>query len=96
MWPVQDEHVYMTVGLVLPDGNDALSVLQVIPKWPVLLQRLQKKVTSVRHKVESNSTWFLGSVSGSANEDEWDVNPPMNGTTVKFKIDTGADIIVMS
>lgn len=55
-----------------------------------------KEITSGRHKVESNSTWFLGSVSESANEDEWHVKLPMNGISVKFKIDTGADITVIS
>ncbi|KAI2648690.1 Transposon Ty3-G Gag-Pol polyprotein [Labeo rohita] len=35
-------------------------------------------------------------VSDDANEDEWHVKLPMHGTTVNFKIDTGADITVMS
>lgn len=29
-------------------------------------------------------------------ENEWFVNLPINGSTVEFKIDTGADITVMS
>ncbi len=40
--------------------------------------------------------WFLGSVSDDANEDEWHVKLSMQGTAVEFKIDTGADITVMS
>lgn len=38
--------------------------------------------------------WFLGSVSDDYNDNEWHVKLPVNGT--KFKIDTSADITVMS
>ncbi len=55
-----------------------------------------KEVTCDRKGDETKGMWFLGSVSDDANEDEWHVKLSMQGTAVEFKIDTGADITVMS
>lgn len=46
---------------------------------------------------ETCDAFFLGSVMNeSASEDRWFVTLPIQGRSVKFKNDTGADITIMS
>lgn len=40
--------------------------------------------------------YFLGAVNGNSEDDPWYVNLEMCGTSVKFKIDSGADVTVIS
>lgn len=59
-----------------------------------------KNVGAVRTKdtdSDEGSEWFLGTVTGEDNNnDKWFQDLHINGTNVKFRIDTGADITVMS
>lgn len=63
-----------------------------------------KEVTVACNTVDEEDTFFLGAVSEGASpvieqpdaENEWLVKLPVNGSTVEFKIDTGADITLMS
>lgn len=63
-----------------------------------------KEVTVACNTVDEEDTFFLGAVSEGASpvieqqdaENEWLVKLPVNGSTVEFKIDTGADITVIS
>ena len=46
---------------------------------------------------ELDETFFLGSVkSNNSDENDWQVELELNGKPTKFKIDTGADITVIS
>ena len=67
--------------------------------------RMLKEVTAMPSSTtDTDEMFFLGEVNETVSdimdqkdsENEWLVNLPVNGSTVEFKIDTGADITVMS
>jgi len=39
---------------------------------------------------------FIGIVTDSSHTDKWNITVKLNGTNIKFKLDTGADISVIS
>jgi predicted aspartyl protease len=56
--------------------------------------KMVKEVTA-EDVEEMQGAFFLGSVTKES-EDQWHVELPINGTPVKFKINTGADVRAMS
>lgn len=61
-----------------------------------------KEVTVVPKETDTDDPFFLGAIKEDnvieqhSSGEEWLVNLPVNGSTVEFKIDTGADITVMA
>lgn len=73
-------------------------------KRAIQIARQSCKAATASSATDTDETFFLGEVTETVadiidqpdSENDWFVNLPINDSTVEFKIDTGADITLVS
>ena len=80
----------------MPSNGKAVSWLQQIQPFSSHHQRGVREVVSTTYDDSLTDEYFLGSINCPDEADPWEITLKLNNTAVKFKIDTGADITVIS